>query len=124
MKANEASVKQLLETEGFVTGKENVDKGLIFWTITMWNADADMKGFRNSPAHRKAMQMLPEWCNEATYTHWLQESGTLPDWNNIHERMIKDGVVSKLRNPSERHSSKSFPPVKWTKLERPFKPSK
>jgi hypothetical protein len=121
MRANEASGKQLLATEGFVSGKENVDKGLIFWTVTMWDKDADMKSFRNSPAHRKAMQGLPNWCNEATYTHWLQKEDTLPGWHAVHERMIREGVVSKVRNPTERHSSKSFPMVKWTKLGRDFK---
>jgi hypothetical protein len=33
-----------------------------------------MKMFRNGEAHRKAMQKLPFWCDEAAYTHWQQET--------------------------------------------------
>ncbi|MCW3122227.1 MAG: hypothetical protein JWQ38_1719 [Flavipsychrobacter sp.] len=121
MRANNASLKQLLITDGFLQGKELIDKGLVFWTLTMWDKDADMKTFRNSVPHRKAMQQLPAWCNEATYAHWLQEEATLPDWTTIHERMIKDGVVSKVRNPTERHAAKNFPPIKWLKTESNFK---
>ena len=122
LSANSASIKQLLITEGYVAGKELTDKGLIFWTLTLWNADADMKSFRNSPPHRKAMQKLPDWCNEATYAHWLQEEATLPDWTTVHERMLSEGVVSKVRFPTDRHLTKSFPPIKWGKLARPLNP--
>ena len=122
MMANEASIKQLSRTKGFVEGKELMDKGLTFWTITLWNSDADMKGFRNSIPHRKAMQKLPGWCSEATYTHWLQEETVLPAWNTIHEKIVKEGIVTKVRHPSQHHSSKLFPPVKWARTERAFKP--
>lgn len=120
MAANNASVKQLRITEGFMGGKELVDKGLVFWTLTMWDKDADMKSFRNSAPHRKAMQQLPVWCNEATYIHWLQDEAVLPTWDTVYENMLADGTVSKVRNPSARHLSKEFPEPKWTKLERAF----
>ena len=123
MSANGSSVKQLRITAGFMNGKELLDKGLTFWTLTIWEKDADMKSFRNSPPHRKAMQQLSVWCNEATYLHWLQEEPQLPAWNIVYERMIKEGVVSKVRNATERHLSKSIPPIKWTKTERKFKPA-
>lgn len=122
MSANGASVKQLRITPGFKMGKELIDKGFTFWTLTLWEKDADMKSFRNSEPHRRAMQKLPEWCKEATYTHWLQEDPILPDWDIVYERIIKEGIISKLRNPSEHHLVKSFPPVKWTKVERMFEP--
>lgn len=121
MIANEASVKQLMITEGFIGGKELMDKGLIFWTMSLWDKDADMKSFRNSAPHRKAMQNLPKWCNEATYTHWLQEEPILPPWDIVQNKILKEGVITKVRRPSERHQSKSFPPIKWTKTERVFK---
>src|SRR3984957_15308616 len=120
MRTNNAAAKQLVITTGFVQGAEVMDKGLTFWTLTLWKADADMKSFRNSPAHRKAMQKISDWCNEATYIHWLQEEPALPDWNIVHERMIKEGSISKLRKPTERHASKKFPEIKWRKTERKF----
>ena len=124
MLANGASVKQLLITPGFVCGKELIDKGFTFWTLTMWEKDADMKLFRNSESHRKAMQNLPRWCREATYTHWMQNDAVLPGWKQVHERMVKEGIVTKVRNPSPHHSDKSFPAIRWEKAERSFKSAK
>ena len=121
--ANEASIKQLRLTPGFVCGKELMDKGFTFWTLTIWEKDADMNRFRNSEPHRKAMQHLSGWCNEATYVHWLQDELLLPDWNHVYERMINEGIVTKVRNPSARHLYKSFPVIKWTRTERKYKPA-
>lgn len=121
--ANNASIKQLTITAGYLGGKELPDKSLVFWTLTMWDKDADMKSFRNSEPHRKAMQQLPVWCNEATYVHWMQDEATLPGWDAVYDRMIQDGVISKVRNPTDRHLSKSFPAIKWKKTERLLKPA-
>ena len=124
MRANSASAKQLIKTDGFIAGKELIDKGLTFWTLTMWAQDADMRSFRNSEAHRNAMRHLPDWCNEATYTHWLQEDTTLPNWHTVHEKMITHGIVSKVRTPTEQHLNKAFPAPKWKVTEQRFKVKK
>jgi hypothetical protein len=73
MRANEASVKELKASRGLLKGKELIDKQLTFWTITIWENEESMKGFRGSSSHRIAMQQLPKWCNEASYHHWVQE---------------------------------------------------
>ena len=119
---NEASVKQLKKTFGFLVGLELIDKNMTFWTLTMWDLDADMKVFRNSLPHKKAMQKLPIWCNEASYVHWTQEDQQIPDWKIVHDKMLKEGKISKVRNPSENHLSKNYPEIKWKKLKRNFKP--
>jgi len=121
MRANEASVKVLLTTPGFIQGKELTDKGLVFWTITVWKDETSMRTFRNSPPHRKAMQGLPNWCNEASYTHWMQEDDSIPDWDTIHTKMITEGKLTKVRKPSARQLEKNYPPLKWKKFERPLK---
>lgn len=121
VRANSAVSKQLVVTPGFVAGKELIDKGLIFWTITVWQGDADMKVFRNSEAHRKAMQKLPDWCNEATYAHWLQETDQLPNWEAVHHKIISEGSVSKVRHPSADHATKNFLPPIWKKTQQVFK---
>jgi hypothetical protein len=122
MRANESSVKQLVSTSGLIQGKELLDKGLTFWTLTIWDDDTKMKEFRNSVAHRQAMQKLPIWCNEASYFHWTQEQSIIPDWHTASARLIQEGKISKVRQPSARQIANSFPPVQWTKLERVFKP--
>lgn len=121
MRANEASVIQLLRTPGFLGGKELVDKGLTFWTLTIWEDDSDMKSFRNSPPHRKAIQKLPYWCSEASYFHWTQEERSLPEWSQASSRLLQEGKLTKVRKPSSRQLNNSFPPIKWRKMERIFK---
>jgi len=119
--ANEASLKQLKKTMGFVIGKELVDKKLTFWTITLWEAESNMKEFRNSIPHRKAMQNLPHWCDEASYLHWVQEEKILPDWKTVYDKMITEGKITKVKFPSANQINKEYPPIKWTKSERKLK---
>src|SRR5687768_4222159 len=121
MMANEASVRALVKIKGFLKGKELIDKNLTFWTLTMWDNDTSMKEFRNSAPHRKAMQNLPAWCNEASYFHWTQTDPDLPGWHVASERLISEGKLTKVRNPTPRHLANKFPQIKWTKLERVFK---
>lgn len=122
-RANEASVKELMKTEGFKSGKELVDKGLTFWTLTLWESEAAMKTFRNSRPHRKAMQNLPVWCIEAAYMHWTQEDEKLPDWETLHKMIVAEGKLTKVRKPSQQQLAKDYPPVKWKKSERIFRAS-
>lgn len=87
----------------------------------MWENDADMKLFRNSIPHRKAMQKLPYWCSEAAYFHWTQNEAVLPSLKDASEKLLKQGKLTKVRNPSANQIAHSFPPIKWSKLERNFK---
>ena len=84
------------------------DRRLTFWTITVWR-DADaMKSFRNSGAHRLAMSWLSEWCDEATYLHWQQESDQPPGLKLAHTRLVAEGVVSRVKYPSPDHAARRF----------------
>lgn len=121
--ANEAAVKQLCITNGFIEGMELIDKNLTFWTLTMWRMDADMKTFRNSAAHKKAMQKLPFWCDEASYIHWTQEELVLPDWKMVHTKIVTEGKSTKVRKPSVNQLNNTFPEIKRIKTSRKFKPS-
>lgn len=120
-KANEASVKELKKSEGLIKAKELLDKHLVFWTITLWEDEDSMKKFRICNAHRSAMQYLPVWCDEASYHHWIQEGNEFPTWENVSEKLFREGKLSKIRNPSIAQASNSFPPIKWTKTERKLK---
>src|SRR5919112_5682913 len=99
-----ASEKQLAKSAGFIKGKTLVDKGLTFWTITLWQSDADMRTYRNSDAHKKAMPKLQHWCNEASVVHWQQEEERFPDWHHAHARMMQEGRLSKVKHPAPTHS--------------------
>lgn len=121
MRANEASIKELKQSKGLLKGKELIDKKLTFWTITIWENDASMKLFRGSASHRKAMQQLPKWCNEASYHHWNQEDNEFPSWKTISEKLYAEGNLSKVKNPSKAQATNQFPSIKWTKTERNLK---
>jgi len=120
-KANEASIKELKASKGFLNGKELIDKKLTFWTITLWEDEASMKGFRSSLSHRNAMQHLPDWCNEASYHHWIQAENEMPNWDFVSEKLFTQGKLSKVRNPSKEQTLNQFPTIKWTKTERKLK---
>ena len=89
------------------------DRGLIFWTITIWRNQEAMRAFRNSGVHQKAMFRLSDWCDEATYVHWEQQDDTVPDLKSSYDRLVSEGVVSRVKHPSSANSTKAFPePVK------------
>jgi hypothetical protein len=121
MRANEASVKEIKKSKGFLKGKELIDKKLTFWTITIWENEESMKEFRSSTSHRIAMQHLPKWCDEASYHHWVQEETEFPTWDNISVKLYSEGRLSKVRNPSKAQVENKFPPIKWSKTERRLK---
>lgn len=120
--ANERSVKELLSTPGFFKGKELVDKNFTFWTITAWKDLESMKAFRNSGSHRKAMQKLPGWCSEASYVHWMQEADELPTWTDVHSKMLTEGKITKVKQPTANQLLKNYAAPAWQKSERTFLP--
>ena len=86
-----------------------MDKGLTFWTMTLWKDEADMRAYRNIGAHKKAMPKLQHWCNEASLVHWQQDSEEFPTWFDAHQRLMKEGRLSKVKYPSSQHSLEQIP---------------
>ena len=84
------SSMQAKRSEGNLRTLTIKDRGLIFWTITVWRDQAAMRVFRNSGNHKVAMPKLFEWCDEATYIHWEQESDTPPDLKSAYDRLLVD----------------------------------
>ena len=121
MMTNNASIKVLKKIGGLVAGKELIDKGLTFWTVTVWESDKAMKSFRNNGPHKYAMRRLPDWCNEGSYMHWLQEDTTIPPWPELYQKMITEGKITKVRFPSPQQANMNYPPIRWTKTERTIK---
>jgi hypothetical protein len=119
--ANEASIKFIRKVNGFIAGKELIDKGFTFWTVTIWESGEAMKFFRNNDPHKTAMRNLPNWCNEAAYAHWTQEDDTIPPWPVLHQKLIEVGKLTKVKFPSAQQPTMNFRAPKWSKSERFFK---
>jgi hypothetical protein len=103
------STRQAKRAAGNVHTESLRERGLVFWTITLWESEQAMRQFRNSGPHRAVMPRLANWCDEATYVHWTQSEQKAPTLSEAHARLTVEGTVSKLRYPSQAHATRSFP---------------
>lgn len=106
--------RQLGRASGFVGGKLQPDAHWTFWTVTVWTDERQMKAYRGSQAHGKAMPRLAKWCDEGAYTHWSQDSESVPSMEEAWERLQKDGRLSRVEHPSADHTAKIFPKPRLT----------
>lgn len=102
------SQRQVERAPGFFGGRLLLDSGLTFWTLTVWENEQAMRGFRGFGAHARVMSRLPEWCNEAAYGHWVETADSIPTWDEAHERLVAEGRLSRVEHPSENHSKRQF----------------
>jgi heme-degrading monooxygenase HmoA len=121
--ANEASVKAIKKIPGFIEGKELIDKGFTFWTVTIWQSPEAMKQFRNNDPHKSVMRKLSNWCDEAAYAHWTQETADFPDWDTIYSRLRNKGKLTKVLHPSPQQTGMTYPAPARTNFARPIKPA-
>lgn len=113
------STNQLVRNSKFLKGKTLLDRRLTFWTMTLWRDEAEMRAYRNTDAHKKAMPKLQHWCDEASVVHWQQEDENFPEWQLAYERMLREGRISKVKHPSSAHATLQFrPPCYPSKTER------
>ncbi len=101
---------QAKRSEGCLHAEATRERGLVFWTITLWRDENSMRAFRNAGAHRAAMPRLANWCDEATYVRWQQEDTRPPTVAEAFSRLRLEGVVSKVLHPSPAHATRDFPP--------------
>jgi hypothetical protein len=83
-----------------------------FWTRSLWTDEAAMKNFMVSGVHRTIMPHLLEWCDEASVAHWTQDSAQQPTWEEVYQRMQRDGRISKVNHLSEAHRRFEIPAPK------------
>ena len=102
------AARQARKSDGNLSTRTIKDRGLTFWTITVWRDAAAMRAFRNVGSHQAAMSKLSEWCDEATYIHWEQAGDAAPDLKNAHARLVAEGVVSRVKHPSSNHATRAF----------------
>jgi len=91
--------------------------------VTAWEDEAAMRKYRQQGAHGRVMPRLLNWCDEAAYVHWNQDTPELPDWSQAHRRLVSEGKLSKVYHPSPAHVDKQFAEPKPGRIERALKPA-
>lgn len=114
-------VRQAKRADGFVEGQlaRGGDPSLFrrlvpgkdatFWTLTVWEDEESMLAFRNSDPHGLIMPKLLDWCDEASFVHWEQESAELPDTDVARQTMFERGKLGRVRHPSDSHAEGEIP---------------
>ena len=98
------SLRQARAATGCAFADVRRERGLVFWTRTIWQDESTMRAYMKSGPHGVAMPKLQHWCDEASAMHWDQESNEAPDWNMVEKRMREQGRTSRVRHPSPAHA--------------------
>ena len=117
------SSRQAQHAEGFLGGTMLREARNVFWTLTLWRDDAAMSAYRTDGAHRVAMPKLLDWCDEASVTHWTQETPGLPTWAEAHQRLLKQGKPSKVKHPTPLHLAHQIPAPRPGRIQTPLQPA-
>jgi hypothetical protein len=108
------SLVQARRVQGHLATSIQREPHRVFWTITVWRDEPAMRAFRNHGTHQRAMPKLRAWCDEATYVHWHQSTAEPPDLATAFDRLVLEGIVSRVNHPSPDHAPRNF--------SRPSKP--
>jgi hypothetical protein len=98
-----ASVCQARGSSGCLGADVRREVKLIFWTRTLWRDEQSMRAFMSNGAHRAVMPKILNWCDEASVTHWQQDSDSPPDWSTAENKIQTEGRTSMVQNPSPAH---------------------
>ncbi len=120
---NQKAKRQVVRAAGFLGGQLLVDKNRTFWTLTLWDSESSMSHYRNNGSHRQAMPKLAGWCSEASTVHWKQETFTLPDWHEVHQRMVLEGREFPVKKRAAEFQIGTIPAPRFrTRLMQTIKP--
>jgi hypothetical protein len=103
-----AAARQAARAPGYLDGAILAERGLAFWTLTLWSDEAALKAYRGTDAHGRAMPRLMRWCDEACAGRF--EADALPSFAEADRHLRSTGHVSRVRHPSQRHAALAHPP--------------
>ena len=81
------SIFQAKKSRGLIAIKIRVRD---FRTLTVWNSKEDMKAFRNSGIHQKAMADSPQLGSNQSYT-W--ETDSIPTWEEAIAKIKSRSLI-------------------------------
>lgn len=101
--------RQVVRAPGFLGGRLLLDAHRTFWTLTAWESEGAMKAFRGAGPHAEVMPRLVEWCDEASYAHWMVAGdASVPTWAQAYEALVGEGRLSRVAHPSHDHDARRF----------------
>jgi hypothetical protein len=74
----------------------------------VWESEQTMKAFRGSDPHAKVMPRLVEWCDKASYAHWIPTEASVPHWPEAYEHLVSEARLSRVAHPSPSHEARHF----------------
>jgi quinol monooxygenase YgiN len=95
------SQKQAQTAQGCFGVTTRKTRGLTFWTLSVWEGEAQLRAYLASDPHRAAIPKLFPWCDEAATTHWSVGSPSMPQWVEATAKLLENGRLLRVRFPSE-----------------------
>jgi hypothetical protein len=95
------SQKQAQSAPGCLGVLTRKTSGLAFWTLSVWEGEAQLRAYLARDPHRSAMPKLFPWCDEAATTHWNVDSSRMPEWPEATARLLENGRLLRVRFPSD-----------------------
>jgi len=106
---------------GFIAGALWVDTHLTFWTVTLWQDEASMRGYAQSPVHIRAMKHLREQQNaytEAAFASGSSPVPQLPTKAESHAFLTARAMFYNLPYPSADHTARRVRPPNVLTVQR------
>ncbi len=105
-----ALLQQAQGSEGILGADALAEANDAWWSCTSWQNHDLMRAYVGTEPHLSTMARLGDWCDEATFVDWEQDSPELPDWQSGYRHLVADGRSAALAHPSDANESRSFPP--------------
>lgn len=118
------SAAQARRSPGYRTGALRVERGPVFWTLTVWQDGRQMVAYRDSGAHGSVTPKMSSWGKEAAFAMWQTNATSLPTWEEAHRRLTERAKFATLDSPTPAHSRQELPPRLRRGFAGPVPPAK
>ena len=75
-------------------------RGLAFWTLSVWEGEAQLREYLGASPHREAIPKLFPWCDEAATVHWQVDERSMPTWDAATGELLRGGRMLRVKYPS------------------------
>ena len=104
-----ALVEQAKNSPGVLGTDALAEANNTWWSVSAWDTRDSMQRFVNTDPHFSTMSRLDDWCDEASFVDWVQETADLPGWQESYRRIVADGTSAMLSRASDANESRHFP---------------